>query len=76
MHSSGCYKISLGYCAFHRVLSTGFSTNYSGLNQEKENSPKCGQVRKKNGYDSSVFALTDLLHSAGFQNGRLVLLEN
>ena len=75
MHSSGCYKISLGRGAFHRVLSNGFSTNYSGLNQENKGSPMCRQVRKKNVYDGSVFVLTDLLHSPGFQNGCLALLK-
>jgi hypothetical protein len=76
MHSSGCYKISLGRGAFHRVLSTRFSTNYSGLNQKNEGSLMCRQVRKKNVYDGSVFTLTDLLRSPGFQNSRLVLIEN
>ena len=75
MHSSGCYKISLGCGAFHRVLSKGFSRNYSSLNQENEGSLMCSQVRKKNVYDGSVFVLTDLLHSPGFQNGCLALLE-
>jgi len=45
----------------------GFSTNYSGLNQESEDSPMCSSVRKKNVFGGSVFAPTDLLNSPGFK---------